>query len=101
MNGRYKIIQDYFGLFDQKTTLCVTDSLFNAVQLCEQLNESTKDRPYDYDFEKVVDEVDDALDFYPGESFADAGYVYDVKNLEDFTKLLLKKKRHPRKRLVE
>ena len=101
MKERYKIIQDYFGLFDQKTTLCVTDSLFDVVQLCEQLNESTKDRPYDYDFEKVVDDVDDALDFYPGESFADAGYVYDVKNLEDFIKLYLKKKRHPRKRLVE
>ena len=100
MKERYKIIQDYFGLFNQKTTLCVTDSLFNAVQLCEQLNESTKDRPYDYDFEKVVDEVDDALDFYPGESFADAGYVYDVKNLEDFIKLQQPTGVHPRKKDV-
>ena len=102
MKGRYQIKQDYFGLFDDVDVICVTDSLHYAVQLCEQLNKSVEERAtYQYYFEKTVKDVDDVLDYYPGESFADEGYIYDVKNLEEFNNLRLKKKRHPQKRRVE
>ena len=84
MKARYQIIQSYFGLFDEDTVLCVTDSLFHAVFLCECLEKAFDDRPYSCDFKKLAKDVDEALDFYPGESLLDVGAVYDSKNLEEF-----------------
>ena len=85
--SRYKIKQDYFGLFDEVNILCTTDSLFHAVMLCEMLEKAVEDRPYSHDFVKVAKDVDDVLDYYPGDTFADAGHVYDVKNWEEFKRL--------------
>lgn len=85
MTGRYKIIRDYFGLFDDRSTICVTDKLSEAVFICEAMNKAFDDRPFDFDFEKVAPEVDDALDFVGGESFLDMGFVCDCKNLKEYS----------------
>lgn len=98
MKSRYKIKQDYFGLFDETTVLCYTDSLFHAVYLCELLEKAQEDRAcFMYDFEKVAKDVDEALDYYPDESFSDAGYVYDVKNLEEFKTMKAKNEKNKKK----
>ena len=99
MTGRYKIIRDYFGLFDDKTDICVTDSLWEAVTLCETLNKATDDRPFDFDFEKVANDVDKALDFIPGESLLDIGFVCDCKNIKEYSRELAKHKCAERKEL--
>ena len=85
MRKRYKIYETYNGLFDTKNVLCLTDSLFHAVHIVEQLNKATEDNPcYDYDFVKLVASVDETLDYYPGESFLDEGFVLNCSNYEDF-----------------
>lgn len=99
MTGRYKIIRDYFGLFDNKDTICVTDSLFEAVTLCEMLNKATDDRPFDFDFEKVATDVDKVLDFILVESLLDIGYVLDCKNIKEYSRELAKHKCAERKEL--
>lgn len=99
MQGRYKIIRDYFGLFDDKSTICVTDSLQEAVNLCEALNRVYEDRPFDFDFEKVAKDVDEGLDFIAGESFFDVGYVIDCKNIKEYSRELAKRKCAERKEL--
>lgn len=99
MTGRYKIIRDYFGLFDDKSTVCVTDSLQETVNLCEALNRVYEDRPFDFDFEKVATDVDEVLDFIAGESLFDAGYVLDCKNIKEYSRELAKHKCAERKEL--
>lgn len=84
MKGRYKIICDYFGLFDDSRTICVTDNLSEAVFIVEAMNKAYEDRPFDFDFKKVARNVDEALDFVGGESFLDMGFVCDCKNLEEY-----------------
>ena len=84
MKGRYKIICDYFGLFDDKRTICVTDKLSEAVFIVEAMNKAFEDRPFSFDFEKVAKDVSDTLDFVGGESFLDMGFVCACKNLEEY-----------------
>ena len=84
MKGRYKIICDYFGLFDDKRTICVTDNLSEAVFIVEAMNKAFEDRPFSFDFEKVAKDVSDTLDFVGGESFLDMGFVCACKNLEEY-----------------
>lgn len=87
MKGRYKIIQEYFGLFDEKRAIAVTDALSEAVYLCETLNKAEEDRcTVEYDFKKTVKEVDEGLDFVAGDSFLDLGFVCDCKNLDEYRK---------------
>ena len=85
MRQRYKIYLSYNGLIDLQDVLCITDSLFHAVHIVEQLNKATEDNPcYDYDFLKIAQDVDEALDFYPGAGLFDAGFVLDCKNYQDY-----------------
>ena len=84
MKGRYVIVRKYFGTFDGFDCFCATDDLFNAVELCERLAKAYDDCLYSFDFRKTVSDVDEGLDFYPGESLLDMGFVYDCKTLKDF-----------------
>ncbi len=84
MKGRYKIICDYFGLFDDRRTICVTDNLSEAVFICEAMNKAYEDRPFDFDFQKIATDVSETLDFVAGESFLSMGFVCDCKNLEEY-----------------
>ncbi len=87
MKGRYKITREYFGLFDEITTIAVTDALSDAVYLCETLNKAEEERcTVEYDFKKTVREVDEGLDFVAGDSFLDLGFVCDCKNLDEYRK---------------
>ena len=85
MRQRYKIYETYNGLCDTKNVLCITDSLFYAVHIVEQLNKATEDNPcYNYDFVKIAQDVDEALDFYPGACLFDEGFVINCKNYQDY-----------------
>ena len=84
MKGRYRIIRHYFGLFDDKRVLCVTDDLMDAVLLCENLEKAYEGNLYSFDFQKDASDVDEGLDFYPGESLFSFGGVVDCKNLKEF-----------------
>ena len=85
MRQRYKIYETYNGLCDTKNVLCITDSLFHAVHIIELFKKSTEDNPcYDYDFLKIAQDVDEALDFYPGTCLFDEGFIIDCKNYQDY-----------------
>ena len=85
MRERYKIYLSYNGLIDLQDVLCITDSLFHAVHIVEQLNKATEDNPcYNYDFVKIAMDVDEALDFYPGACLFDEGFVINCKNYQDY-----------------
>ena len=85
MRERYRIYLSYNGLLDTKNLLCITDSLFHAVYIVEQLNKATEDNPcYDYDFLKIAQDVDEGLDFYPGTSLFDEGFIINCKNYQDY-----------------
>ena len=85
MRQRYKIYLTYDGLIDLKNVLCITDSLYHAVHIVEQLNKAIEDNPcYNYDFIKIVQDVDEGLDFCPGAGIFDEGFVIDCIHYEDF-----------------
>ena len=77
MQGRYKIIRRYYGLFDSKDVICVTDSLFEAVRLCEDLAKVYDDCLYDFDFKKTVSDVCEGYDF-------DGAFVISCRNLKEY-----------------
>ena len=84
MRQRYPIHREYFGKFDDDAVIAVTESLTEAAFICESLNEVFKDRPYIFDFTKVANDVDPALDYVPGESLFDAGQVFDCFCLAEY-----------------
>ena len=84
MRQRYLIHREYFGKFDDDVVIAVTESLSEAAFICENLNKAFEDRPYSFDFRKVANDVDPALDYVPGDSFADAGQVLDCFSLAEY-----------------
>lgn len=92
MQGRYEIIGKYYGLFDDKKVLCVTDSLTDAINICDAFSKVYEDRPFDFDFKKTTNKIDEILDYYPGESLFDKGEIINCKNMEELKKI--KKERY-------
>ena len=62
MEGRYAIISDYFGLFDEKRTIAVTDSITDAKFIVEALEKALEDRPFLFSCEKLVKDFNPILD---------------------------------------
>lgn len=77
MEGRYKIIRKYFGLFESKTIFAVTDSLFEAVKLCEDLKRAHNGCIYSFDFEKSENNLHGIYDF-------DGEHDINCKNLAEY-----------------
>jgi len=62
MNGRYEIVSCYFGLFEEKRVIAVTDNLPDAKFICTAMNKALDDRPFIFQIRKVAKEYDDILD---------------------------------------
>lgn len=77
MRQRYLIHREYFGKFDDDVVIAVAESLTEAAFICESLNKAFEDRPYNFDFRKVAEDIDEALDYVPGESLFEPGRVLD------------------------
>ena len=56
MNGRYEIISEYFGLFEERSVICVTDSLTDAKFIVEALEKALEDRPFTFSHRKIAKE---------------------------------------------
>lgn len=84
MRQRYLIHREYFGKFEDDVVIAVTESLTEAAFIVENLNKAFKDRPYIFDFRKVAEDVDPALDYVPGESFAAPGEVLNCFCIADY-----------------
>ena len=66
MNGRYAIISEYFGLFDEKRTLCVTDSIVDAKFIVEALEKALEDRPFAFSYKKLAKDINPLFDSEKG-----------------------------------
>lgn len=91
MDQRYEIYREYFGKFDEVVVIAITDCLMDAVFICESLNRVFEDRPYNFNFIKIVEGIDQSLDYVPGEGFLESGKVMDCCCLEDYHNQTLKK----------
>ena len=84
MRQRYLIHRDYFGKFDDDVVIAVTESLTEAAFIVESLNKAFKDRPYNFDFRKVAEDIDEALDYVPGESLFESGKVLNCFSYAEY-----------------
>ena len=84
MRQRYLIHREYFGKFDDDVVIAVAESLTGAAFIVESLNQAFEDRPYNFDFRKVAEDIDEALDFVPGESLFEPGRVLDCFSYAEY-----------------
>ena len=92
LRQRYLIHREYFGKFDDDVVIAATESLTEAVFICEELNKVFGERPYNFDFRKVENTVDPALDYVPGEGFLEQGRVIDCFCLQDYRNKMAERK---------
>ncbi len=84
MKQRYNIIQRYFGKFDQRNIIAITDDLMNAVRLVEDLNKANENTCWSYDFQKIHHLLDPIKDFYPGKGLFNEGTCLTCENYKEY-----------------
>ena len=89
---RYSIYRFCFGRFDDTVCIANTDTLFEAVFVCENLNRLFQERPFYFDFRKLVQGVDQVLDYVPGEGFWGLGEAIDCLCLLDYHNKMVERK---------
>lgn len=83
---RYVLIEAYSGLFDSKSVIAYCSGLQEVVFLIEKLQHFCDINPcYSYDFKKIVEDTDNALDFI---MFDDVGFIADCRTYDDYLKLI-------------
>lgn len=101
MQARYEIVCVYYGLFDETRSICVTEELTDAAFIVASLNRVLGERPYTFDFRKLVKGCDAVLDLVAGDNICSPGFVCDAQCMEDFLKQKRKfQEEHPWKDLT-
>lgn len=62
MQGRYEIISNYFGLFNERRVVAVAEYISDAKFICEAMNKALDDRPFIFEYRKTTDEYDPLYD---------------------------------------
>ena len=62
MNGRYAIIVEYYGLFEDIRRIAVVDNIVDAKFIVDALEKALDDRPFSFSYKKLVKDFDPLLD---------------------------------------
>lgn len=60
--ARWKVEEEYFGLFDDTQIICFTQSIDNAVAVIEAFRKAKSGRPFRYKATKIAEDYNEIYD---------------------------------------
>ena len=62
MQGRYEIISNYFGYFNERRVIATTEFISDAKFICEAMSKALENRPFVFEYRKTTEDYDPVYD---------------------------------------